>query len=52
MKKILLVSNNVMHFRIRIYIAFFDMWKQMGYEFHVVSNEYQTVDVDIRFIKH
>ena len=52
MKKILLVSNKVMHYRIRIYNAFFDMWKQMGYEFHVVSNDYQKVDFDIRFIKH
>ena len=52
MKKILLISNKVMHYRIRIYNAFFDMWKQMGYEFHVVSNEYQTVDIDISFIKH
>lgn len=52
MKKILLVSNKVMHYRARIYNAFYDKWKTMGYEFHVVSNDYQKVDFDIRFKKH
>lgn len=28
------------------------MWKERGWEFHVVSNEYQSVDFDLRFIKH
>lgn len=28
------------------------MWKERGWEFHVVSNEYQSIDFDIRFIKH
>ena len=52
MKKLLLVSNRVFHYRARIYNAFYDMWKERGYEFHVVSNEYQKVDFPIRFVKH
>ena len=52
MKKILLVSNKVLHYRIRIYNAFYERWKRLGYEFHVVSNEYQKVDFEIKFIRH
>lgn len=51
-KKVLLISNRVMHYRSRIYNAFFDMFKERGYEFHVISNDYQKVDFPIRYIKH
>lgn len=51
-KKILLISNKVFHYRISVYNAFFDLFKERGYEFHVLSNEYQGVDFDIKFIKH
>ena len=51
-KKVLLISNRVMHYRSRIYNAFFDMFKERGYEFHVISNDYQNVDFPIRYIRH
>jgi len=51
-KKVLLISNRVMHYRSRIYNAFFDMFKEQGYEFHVISNDYQKVDFPIRYFKH
>lgn len=41
-----------MHYRIRIYNAFYEMFQEEGYEFHVLSNEFQTVDVAIKFKKH
>lgn len=41
-----------MHYRSRIYNTFFDMFKEQGYEFHVISNDYQQVDFPIRYIKH
>lgn len=52
MKKVLLISNKVHHYRSRIYNVFFDMFKEMGYEFHVISNEYQKVKFPIRYVKH
>ena len=52
MKKILLISNRVMHYRSRIYNKFFDMFKELGYEFHVASNDFQKVDFPIRYIRH
>ena len=51
-KRILLISNRVMHYRSRIYNKFFDMFKELGYEFHVASNDFQNVDFPIRYIKH
>jgi glycosyltransferase involved in cell wall biosynthesis len=51
-KKILLISNRVMHYRSRIYNKFFDMFKELGYEFHVASNDFQKVDFPIRYIRH
>lgn len=52
MKKILLISNRVMHYRSRIYNTFYDMFADQGYEFHVLSNNYQQVSFPIRYIKH
>ena len=52
MKRILLISNRVMHYRSRIYNTFFDMFAERGYEFHVLSNDYQQVDFPIRYIAH
>ncbi len=51
-KKILLISNRVMHYRSRIYNRFFHFFKEMGYEFHVISNEYQKVDFPIEYERH
>lgn len=52
MKKILLISNFVFHYRIKIYNYFSEEFRKLGYEFHVLSNEYQKIDYDIKFIKH
>lgn len=52
MKKLLLVTNRVMHYRTRIYNQFYDWWKEIGWELHVVSNEYQEVDEASRFVRH
>ncbi len=52
MTKILLISNKVLHYRSRIYNTFFDKFKELGYEFHVLSNEYPKVNFTIRYIKH
>lgn len=52
MKRILLISNRVMHYRSRIYNTFFDMFAERGYEFHVLSNDYQQVDFPVRYIAH
>lgn len=52
MKRVLLISNRVFHYRIRVYNAFVERFQKMGYEFHVISNEYQKVDYPIKFIKH
>lgn len=52
MKKLLLISNKVMHYRLRIYNAFFEKFQALGYEFHVASNEFQNIDIDIKFIQH
>lgn len=52
MKKILLISNYVFHYRIKIYNYFAKEFKKLGYEFHVLSNEYQEIDYNIEFKKH
>ncbi len=52
MKRILLVSNKVMHYRIEIYNAFFDMFKENEYEFHVASNEWDNQNQEYKFFKH
>lgn len=52
MKKILLISNYVFHYRIKIYNYFAKEFKKIGYEFHVLSNEYQNIDYDIEFKKY
>lgn len=52
MKKILLISNYVFHYRIKIYNYFTEEFKKRGYEFHVLSNEYQKCKYNVEFIKH
>lgn len=41
-----------MHYRSRIYNRFYDLFLEHGYEFHVMSNEFQPVDCEIRYKQH
>jgi glycosyltransferase involved in cell wall biosynthesis len=41
MKKVLLVSNKVMHYRVSVYNEFADLFRARGYEFSVIANELQ-----------
>lgn len=49
MKKILLVSNYVYHYRIRIYNYLFEEFKKAGYEFVVFASDAQKVKFPIKF---
>ncbi len=52
MKKILLISNKVHHYRSRIYNSFSEKFRSLGFEFHVASNQFQEVDFETTYIKH
>lgn len=52
MKKILLISNYVFHYRQKNYNYFADRFAQDGYEFHVLSDEYQDAGYAFRFQAH
>lgn len=52
MKKILLISNHVFHYRQKVYNYFFDAFQKDGFEFHVLSNSYQKVDWKNKYIQH
>ena len=44
MKKILLVSTRVLHYRIRIYNYFYDEFSKHGIDFAVLSHNIQDVE--------
>ena len=52
MRKVLLISNYVFHYRIDIYNYFYEEFQKLGYEFHVLSNEFQGIGCNPQFIKH
>ena len=52
MKKILLISNYVFHYREKNYNYFAERFARDGYEFHVLSNEYQPAGYEYRFQAH
>jgi len=52
MKKVLLISNYVFHYRITIYNHFNKEFKKIGYEFHVLSNQYQESEIACEFTRH
>lgn len=49
MKKVLLVSNYVFHYRINNYNYFFHEFKKIGFEFIVLANQAQEVDFEVSF---
>lgn len=52
MKRILLVSNYVFHYRQKVYNFFAERFAEDGYEFHVLSNEYQDAHYNFKFLQH
>lgn len=52
MKRILLVSNYVFHYRQKVYNYFAERFDEEGYEFHVLSNEFQDAGYSLKFLKH
>lgn len=52
MDRVLLISNDVLHYREKIYNYFYDKFQEDGLEFHVLSNSFQNVNYDLRFYKH
>lgn len=52
MKKILLISNYVFHYRQKVYNYFAERFVDEGYEYHVLSDEYQETHYDFKFVKH
>ena len=51
MKKVLLISNDVLHYREKIYNYFYERFFEDGYEFEVLGNKFQKVDYDLKY-KH
>src|SRR3990167_779289 len=41
MKKLLLITNKVMHYRVSVYNYFYHRFKELGWELIVISNELQ-----------
>ena len=52
MEKILLISNDVLHYREKIYNYFFDKFRERGYDFQVLSNRFQNVNYDLKFVHY
>jgi glycosyltransferase involved in cell wall biosynthesis len=52
MKKVLLISNYVYHYRINNYNYFYQRFKEDGIEFQVLANDVQQVDFDFQIPIH
>ena len=50
MKKILLISNEVLHYRQKVYNYFYDKFFLDGYEFEVLANKYQKADYHLKYM--
>ena len=51
MKKIVLISNHVFHYRIKVYNFFFNEFIKKGYELILIASSIQKTGIDIVF-KH
>ncbi|HBM5401545.1 TPA: glycosyltransferase family 4 protein [Enterococcus faecium] len=49
MEKILLISNDVLHYRQKIYNYFYDKFQEKGCDFQVLSNRFQNVNYNLNF---
>lgn len=52
MKRVLLISNRVFHYREKVYNDFSKLFQRDGFEFHVMSNEFQDVGYQFQFEAH
>lgn len=52
MKKVLLISNYVFHYRQKVYNYFYSRFAEIGYEFHVLADAYQDAKYELRFVRH
>lgn len=52
MDKVLLVSNEVLHYREKVYNYFYNRFQRDNIDFHVLSNRFQDVNYKIIFKKH
>lgn len=52
MKKVLLISNRVLHYREKVYNYFFDKFEKDGLELQVMSNSFQNVNYELKFKKY
>ena len=49
METVLLISNNVFHYREKIYNYFYEKFKERNYDFQVLSNAFQNVNYALHF---
>ena len=49
MEKILLISNDVLHYREKVYNYFFDRFRERNYDFQILSNKFQNVNYELKF---
>lgn len=49
MKKVLLVSNEVLHYREKVYNSFYDSFRRDGYAFEVLGESFQQVGYELKF---
>lgn len=49
MEKILLISNDVLHYREKIYNYFYDKFQEKGYDFQVLSNRFQNMNYELKY---
>lgn len=49
MNRVLLVSNEVMHYRERVYNYFYKRFKESDLDFHVLSNSFQDAGCELEF---
>lgn len=52
MERILLISNDVLHYREKVYNYFYDRFQENGYDFQVLSNRFQNVNYELKFVHY
>jgi len=52
MDTVLLISNEVLHYRQKIYNHFYERFRKDGLDFHVLSNSFQKANYELKFAAH